>query len=40
MKKAEGLKIIKTIRENKLIKYHPLFEVLELEEKKQAMKKK
>lgn len=38
MKKADSLKIIKTIRENKLIKYHPLFEVLAKEEKKQLSK--
>ena len=34
LKKADSLKIIKTIRENKLIKYHPLFDVLAKEEAK------
>jgi hypothetical protein len=34
IKKIESLKILKTIRENKLIKYHPLFEVLAKEEAK------
>lgn len=33
-KKADSLKIIKTIQENKLIKYHSLFEVLAKEEAK------
>ena len=34
LKKVESLKVLKTIRENKLIKYHPLFEVLAKEEAK------
>ena len=39
LKKADSLKIIKTIRENKLIKYHPLFDVLLAEEEKAKIKK-
>jgi len=34
MKKADSLKIIKTVKANNLIKYHPLFDVLEKEEEK------
>ncbi|EIL44140.1 hypothetical protein EC54115_25579, partial [Escherichia coli 541-15] len=38
LKKADSLKIIKTIKENKLIKYHPLFDVLLAEEEKAKFK--
>lgn len=39
IKKADSLKIIKTVQKNNMLKYHPLFDTVINEEKKQKIAK-